>query len=61
MKIRNLDRALFTGLFVGIIIFIKEFFFPDTTTFMSILISALAALIGYFIGGKLLSRSDKYD
>ncbi|MFB1051986.1 hypothetical protein [Paraliobacillus sp. JSM ZJ581] len=58
MKIKKLDRALFIGLFVGIIIFIKEFFFPDTNAFLSILISALAALIGYFVGGKLLSRSD---
>lgn len=58
MNIRNIDRALFTGVFVGIVIFIKEVFFSDMNTFISILIGGLAALIGYLIGDKILSRKD---
>lgn len=58
MEIRNIDRALFTGLFVGIIIFISEFFFPDTNSFISILIGTLAALIGFLIGDKILPKED---
>jgi len=58
MKIRNIDKALFTGIFVGIIIFIKEFFFPDINSFISIFIGALAALIGYLIGDKLLPKDE---
>ncbi|MYL56763.1 hypothetical protein GLW20_04530 [Virgibacillus halodenitrificans] len=56
MNIRNIDRALFTGLFVGIIIFIKEIFFLGINAFISILIGAIAALIGYLIGDKILPR-----
>ncbi|AIF45307.1 MULTISPECIES: hypothetical protein [Bacillaceae] len=56
MNIRNIDRALFTGLFVGIIIFIKEILFSGINAFISILIGAIAALIGYLIGDKILPR-----
>ncbi|GAA0415979.1 hypothetical protein JUJ52_12185 [Virgibacillus sp. AGTR] len=58
MKIRNIDRALLTGLFVGIIIFISEYFFPDTNSFISIFIGALAALIGYLIAVKILPKEN---
>ncbi|WP_121605181.1 hypothetical protein [Virgibacillus sp. Bac332] len=58
MNIRNIDRALLTGLFVGIIIFISEYFFPDTNAFISIFIGALAALIGYLIADKILPKEN---
>ena len=58
MNIRNIDRALFTGLFVGIIIFISEFFFPDTNSFISIFIGALGALMGYLIGDKIFLKEN---
>ncbi|MBR7798067.1 MAG: hypothetical protein ACQEWU_07210 [Bacillota bacterium] len=58
MKIRNIDRALLTGLFVGIMIFISEYFFPDTNSFISIFIGALAALIGYLIAVKILPKEN---
>ncbi|UOQ83543.1 hypothetical protein [Gracilibacillus salinarum] len=56
MNIGNIDRALFAGLFVATIIFISEFFFPETNSFISILIGALAALFGYLIGDKLFLK-----
>lgn len=56
MDIENIDRALFAGLFVGVIAFIKEFFFADINAFISILIVALAASIGYLVGNKIFTR-----
>lgn len=53
-RIRRIDLALFTGLFVGVIVFIKEFLFPGTHAILSILIGAAAALIGYLIGDRVL-------
>ncbi|GAB4074642.1 hypothetical protein GCM10028778_21450 [Barrientosiimonas marina] len=58
MNIKNIDRALFTGLFVGIIIFLKESLFPNTNVFLSMLISGSAALIGFLIGDKIFSEKD---
>ena len=57
MKKLNIGVALFTGLFVGIIIFIKELFISDINVFLSILICALAALIGGLIGNKLFPNN----
>ncbi|GAB3053739.1 hypothetical protein [Virgibacillus ainsalahensis] len=57
MKIKNIDWALFTGFFVGIIIFITEFFFPDTSSLTSIIVAGLAAFIGGLIGYKLFPKA----
>ncbi len=53
MNIDRIDSALFTAIFVGIIVFISEFFFPDTNSFISIIIGALSALIGGLIANKI--------
>ncbi|MDL4839480.1 hypothetical protein [Aquibacillus rhizosphaerae] len=58
MKIRNIDKALFTGVFVGIIIFVKEFFFSDINSFLSIIIGPLAAIISYLVGDKFLTKDE---
>jgi len=59
MGIENIDRALFSGWFVGVIVFIKEFFFADINAFISIVMIALAA-IGYLIGDKIFTREKRW-
>lgn len=60
VKKGNIGRALFAGVFVGIISFIKELFFPGLNSLLSILLMVAAALIGYWLGNKILtSREDR--
>lgn len=58
MKKRNVSRALFTALFVFIIGILEVFFFPSMNDYVSILIVALAALIGYLIGDKIFNKEN---
>lgn len=58
MKKSNLGRALFVGLFVGITSFIREFFFPNMNSLLSIFLIMVAALIGYWIGNKILIKRE---
>ncbi|KKE79453.1 hypothetical protein DTX80_17205 [Bacilli bacterium] len=53
MKKRNIEWALFTGLFVGIVIFLSEILIPNANFFISMAISGLSALIGGLIGNKI--------
>ncbi len=53
LNTNRIDRALFTGLVVGVVLFISEFLLPETNSFVSILIGASAALIGYLIADKI--------
>jgi len=60
MKKGNISSAVFTGLFVGVIVFIRELLFPNISTLVSIIILALAASIGYLLGEKLFTgKNDK--
>lgn len=49
--------ALFTGMFVGISVFLSEFLMPDSNIIISVSIATLSALIGGFIGNKLFIKS----
>lgn len=53
---KNLDRALFTAFFVGVIVLLKEMFFKEMNPIISIIIVAIAAAIGYLLGDTLLDR-----
>ncbi|MHA6260698.1 hypothetical protein ACXYMX_12505 [Sporosarcina sp. CAU 1771] len=55
MKKGNIKIALFTGIFLGVVNFIFESLIPNTSVFVSIGISVLAVLIGWWIGSKLFS------
>lgn len=56
MKKGSIGMALFTGLFVGIVVFTSSFLIPDRNPFVSIAIAGLAGLIGGLIGNKLFSN-----
>lgn len=56
MKKVNLAVALFTGLFVAIIVVVSGYFMPDRNLLISSVIAILAALIGYTIGQFLFSK-----
>ncbi|ARK21812.1 hypothetical protein [Sporosarcina ureae] len=59
VKKGNLGRALFAGIFVGMISFIKELFFPELNSFISIALMVVAALIGYSLGNKIWVRREE--
>ncbi|PIC66277.1 hypothetical protein CSV78_13350 [Sporosarcina sp. P16a] len=59
MKKGNIGRALFAGVFVGIFGLIKELFFEGLNSFLSIALMAAAALIGYWLGNKILMRREE--
>ncbi|PID01157.1 MULTISPECIES: hypothetical protein [unclassified Sporosarcina] len=59
MKKGNIVRGLFTGVFVGIISLIKELFFSGLNSFFSIALMVAAALIGYWLGNKVLMRHEE--
>ncbi|PIC69580.1 hypothetical protein CSV77_12965 [Sporosarcina sp. P16b] len=59
MKIGNICRALFVGVFVGVISFIKKLVFPALNSFLSIALMVAAALIGYWLGNKVLMRREE--
>ncbi|PIC82253.1 hypothetical protein CSV71_13510 [Sporosarcina sp. P21c] len=59
MKKGNIGRALFAGVFVGIFSLIKELFFEGLNSFLSIALMAAAALIGYWLGNKILMRREE--
>ncbi|WP_143560779.1 hypothetical protein [Sporosarcina sp. P19] len=52
----NVGRALFVGVFVGMVSLIKELLNPDMHSLLSILLMLLAAIIGYWLGNKMLMR-----
>lgn len=56
MKKGNLGRALFVGVFVGMVSFIKELLYPDMHSLLSILLMVVAAIMGYFLGNKVLLK-----
>ncbi|PID14031.1 hypothetical protein CSV63_14845 [Sporosarcina sp. P34] len=59
MKKGNICRALFAGVFVGIISLIKELFFPALNSFLSIGLMGVTAFIGYWLGNKIVMRREK--
>lgn len=56
MKKGNLGRALFVGVFVGMVSFIKELLYPDMHLLLSILLMVVAAIMGYWLGNKVLLK-----
>ena len=60
MKELRIGWALFTGAFVGIVVFISEFFIPNSNVFNSVIVAGLSALIGGLIGNKIFpSRKER--
>ncbi|MFA9559517.1 hypothetical protein ACERII_19590 [Evansella sp. AB-rgal1] len=57
MKSGSIGLALFTGLFVAIVVFISEYFIPNTSVITKVIISGLSALVGGLIGYKLFSHT----
>lgn len=53
MKKGSIGMALFTGLFVGIVVFLSEYLIPNTSLISSVIIAGLSALVGGLIGNKL--------
>ncbi|WP_209369584.1 hypothetical protein [Sediminibacillus dalangtanensis] len=53
MKKGSTGMALFTGLFVGIVFFLSEYFFPNTNLITKVIIAGVSALVGGLIGNKL--------
>ena len=49
----SLGMALFTGIFVLIIMLVIEYLIPDINTFIKIIAVALLAMVGGLIGNKL--------
>ena len=56
MKKINVGTALFTGLFVGIIVFLSDYFIPNTSLVISVIIAGLSGLVGGLIGNKLFQN-----
>jgi hypothetical protein len=56
MKKANMGMALFTGLFVFMIVFLSEIFIPDKSFAFSVTIAATSALVGGLIGNKLFPK-----
>lgn len=53
MKKGSIGMALFTGLFVGVVVFLSEYLIPNTSLISSVIIAGLSALVGGLIGNKL--------
>jgi hypothetical protein len=53
LKKGGIGMALFTGIFVGIVVFLSEYFIPNTSLFTKVIIAGLSALISGLIGIKL--------
>ncbi|AFS79473.1 hypothetical protein Curi_c24780 [Gottschalkia acidurici 9a] len=53
MKKGSMGMALFTGAFVGIVVFLFEYILPNSNLITSVSITGLSALIGGLIGNKL--------
>lgn len=49
----DLNRIITLGVIVGITTLIKDLFFPDINVSISVFITLLSVLIGYFLGVKL--------
>jgi len=56
MNKRNVGVALFTGLFVGTIVFLSEYLIPNASLVISVIIAGLSALVGGLIGNKLFQN-----
>ncbi|GAA0308808.1 hypothetical protein GGQ92_001180 [Gracilibacillus halotolerans] len=50
----SVGMALFTGIFVGIVVFLSEYIIPPSTSIViKVLITGLSAVIGGLLGNKL--------
>lgn len=54
----NFKASLFTAVIVGIIVLLIENFVPDINLSIRIIIVAISALIGGFIGSSLFSKKN---
>lgn len=48
--------ALFAGIFAGVVVFLSEYLFPDTSLITKVIIAGLSALVGGLIGNKLFPK-----
>ncbi|MET3576733.1 putative membrane protein YfcA [Bhargavaea ullalensis] len=53
MEKGSVGTALFTGVFVGVIMFLYYFLVPDTNFFITVVVAGVSAWIGSMIGNKL--------
>ncbi|MBU9720977.1 MULTISPECIES: hypothetical protein [Bacillaceae] len=53
MNSNQLGMVLFTGMFVGIAVFLSEYFIHTTSLIAKVIIAGLSALVGSLIGSKL--------
>lgn len=56
MTKESIGIALFTGVFVGVVMFLIEFLIPDSSLFVRVIIAGLSALFGGLIGNKLFTN-----
>lgn len=50
--------ALFTGAFVGIVMFFSEYLIQDVNVIMKALVAGLSALFGGLIGNRLFTNKE---
>jgi len=53
MKKGSIRSVLFTGIFVGIVVFLSEYLIPKPNLITSMIIAGLSAIVGGLIGNKL--------
>jgi len=59
MNRRIIDRVIVASVFLGVVVFVKEYFFPNIHVLISLIINALAVLIGYLVGDKIHDHKNK--
>lgn len=55
----NIKMALFTGVFVGIVMFFFEYLISDVNIVIKVLIAGLSALVGGLLGNKLFPHKSQ--
>lgn len=56
LKKQTIGLALFTGAFVGLIVFLMEYFFSNVNLPIKVIIAAISALVGGWIAIKLFFK-----
>lgn len=61
MKKGSSGMAIFTGLFVGIVVFLSEYLFPNTSLVIKVIIVGLSTLVGGLIGSMLFPNKSWWN
>lgn len=56
IKDAGIKVSLFTGVFVGVVIVLLEYLLPNISFVVLTIIIPILAILGYWIGGKLMRR-----